>query len=382
MNEIESICRCAAELAARAEPSFLASVVRVRGSAYRRAGARLLFTSEAALAGSVSAGCIESELVRRGSFHAASGPMLRSFEAGAPDADEAQQGSGCGGIVDVLLEPCVQGCADALAFIGNALRRQQRVALATVIQTRSPLCGLGARVACAGNHSLSFGIGMGLESELELLARETLEAGMPKARCIRRGALELLLEVLEPSPQLFVFGAHADVVPLVRFANELGWEVTVVSHQDRPTLRERFAGARCRYLVSPARALVPHMEHCACALAVVMSHDYANDRDTLGALLGAKLEYLGVLGPLTRTQRLLADLESTGVNSVGALSRIHAPVGLKIGAQTPAEIALAIVAEAQSCLRNANAGALREPNGVIHQAPSRSFKLALAEGAE
>jgi xanthine/CO dehydrogenase XdhC/CoxF family maturation factor len=382
VNEIESICRTASELVARGERSFLASVVRVRGSAYRRAGARLLFAEGSALTGSVSAGCIESELLRTGSWHAASRAVIRTFEAFGVEDDEARLGSGCGGSVDVLIEPVSDGCADALAFIGEALGSQQRVGLVTVVQSNSRLCELAARVVCASNRSLSFGIALGLESELELLARETLEDGASKARCIRRGALELLLEVLEPTPRLFVFGAQADAVPVVTFASELGWEVTVVSRQDRPVMRERFVGSRCRFVAASAAEAVPLIDRCARPLAVVMSHDYENDRETLAALLTSKARYLGVLGPLARTQRLLADIESAGRDVSTALGRIHAPVGLNIGAQTAAEIALAIVAEAQASLRGTDTRALREQKSSVQAAPAPDLRLALAEAAE
>ena len=383
MNEIESICRAAAALGDRGEATWLASVVRVRGSAYRRAGARLLFTREASVAGSVSAGCIESALVQSGSYFAANQPILRTFEAALPDEDEPPPGSGCGGSVDVLVEPVVEGSADALRFIGEALSEEQRVAMVTIVHSSSRFATVGARVVRSGNESISVGCELSLESELELFAREALETGPAKARCIRRGALELLLEVLEPSPRLFVFGAGPDVPPLVMLASQLGWEVTVVSRRDRPALRERFVGLPCRYVVSDADALVPVIDRTARALAIVMSHDYANDTESVAALLQTSPRYLGVLGPLARTQRLLSDIESGGGGSVlGALSRLHAPVGLNIGAETPAEIALAIVAEAQACLRGADGKTLREKSGPVHAPVLPDLKLALAEAAE
>ncbi|HET9932347.1 MAG TPA: XdhC family protein [Polyangiaceae bacterium] len=382
MNETEMICRAAALVKERGEASWLASVVRVRGSAYRRAGARLLFTREAAVAGSISAGCIENALVQSGSFFAADRPVLRTFEAALPDDDEPQPGSGCGGSVDVLIEPVVEGCADTLAFIGEALAGQQRVAMVTVVHSSSRFGGLGARVVRSGNQSLSVGCELALESELELFARESLETGPAKARCIRRGALELLLEVLEPSPRLFVFGAGPDVPPLVSLASQLGWDVTVVSRRDRPALRERFVGLPCRYVVSDAAALVPAINRSTRALAVVMSHDFANDSDCLEALLQANPHYLGVLGPLARTQRLLSEIENRGGDVLGGLSRLHAPVGLNIGAETSAEIALAIVAEAQARLKGADAQTLREKSGPVHAPPLPDLRLALAEAAE
>jgi xanthine/CO dehydrogenase XdhC/CoxF family maturation factor len=99
-----------------------------------------------------------------------------------------------------------------------------------------------------------------------------------------------------------------------------------------------------------------------------MTHDYERDRACVGALLGARPQYLGVLGPESRTARMLAELESQGLSiDDDALARLHAPVGLDLHAETPQEIALAIVAEMQASLTNATAGRLREKAGP-HQA--------------
>lgn len=382
MNEIESICKAAALSRAAGEPCWLASVVRVRGSAYRRAGARLLFTREAPLAGSISAGCLESTLVRSGSFFAEKRATLQTFEAPLPDDDDPRTGTGCGGSVDLLVEPVIDRYAEVLDFIGTALAEQERVAMVSVIRSGGRAGKLGARVVRSANQSLSFGCELGLETELELLARATLDAGPARARRVRLGAFELLLELLEPSTRLFVFGAGPDVPPLVTIATQLGWETTVVSHRDRPTLRERFVKLPCRYVVSDAQALVPIVSASARAVAVVMSHDYANDRDTLGALLTAKLDYLGVLGPRARTEQLLKEPASRGLAALEARRRVHAPVGLDIGAETAPEIALAIAAEAQAYLRRADGRSRGNEPAPRHVAPFPGLEAGLAEAAE
>ncbi|MFZ5895088.1 MAG: XdhC family protein [Myxococcota bacterium] len=381
MNEIENICKSAALLARAEERCWLGTIVRVRGSAYRRPGARILFTREQACAGCISAGCVEAELVRSGSFHANTDACICTYEASRPDDEEPDAiGSGCGGNMDVLVEPVTGGCHEALTFIEAALSQQQRLALVTVIHSDSPTCKLGARVARAGNRSFSTGCTLELESELELMAKEALEAPSTRTRYVRRGAVELLLEVLQPSPRLFVFGAGTDVLPLVTYAAGLGWDITVVSGHDRPSERARFALV-CRYVVCSAEAAVRSLNRSVRGLAVVMAHDYNADQRALAALLDSRARYIGVLGPLARTQRMLIDIEKAGGSTLGALARIHAPVGLNIGAETPAEIALAIVAEAQAALRRADAHALRD-KPAIHDTLLPDHRGTAPEAAE
>jgi xanthine dehydrogenase accessory factor len=386
VNELESICDASRTLSSAGEASWLATVVRVRGSAYRRAGARLLFTREAVVAGSVSAGCIETELVRKGSWYAAERATLRTFEADAPDdGDERHaQGSGCGGSVDVLIEPNRAACSQALSFIQSALANQETVAIATVVRSGSRLAELGARLVSSNTASVSSGSALELEGELALLTRLALASPVSKPRSVRRGVLELLIEVVEPAPHLFVFGAGSDTVPLATFAIQLGWQVTVVTPRDRPSARERFAKL-CRYGVCSVESAIDVVNQSARPLAVVMSHDYSEDRDALGALLASRARYVGVLGPLQRTQRLIYDLERAGCrHALGALTRIHAPVGLSIGAETPTEIALSIVAEAQATLRGAGGRSLAEHSGPIHakERPTPELRLVHAEAAE
>ena len=103
------------------------------------------------------------------------------------------------------------------------------------------------------------------------------------------------------------------------------------------------------------------------AAAVVMTHNYWDDREILKALLPSPIRYLGMLGPKHRTEHLLQDLlEAGNVYTSDQLSRLYAPVGLDIGADTPEEIALAIVAEIQAVLANCSGGQLRDRKGPIH----------------
>lgn len=166
-------------------------------------------------------------------------------------------------------------------------------------------------------------------------------------------------------------------------AHTMGWRATVATAHASVTTHERFSAAD-EVLSGPADALRVAVDRCARPLAVVMSHDYERDRACLAALLESHAQYIGVLGPARRTQRMLAELSVSGtLLGDAALARVHAPVGLDLGAETPAEIALAIVAEAQATLTGARAVSLRHHPGPIHgpSAARQPVCAILAAGA-
>ena len=167
-------------------------------------------------------------------------------------------------------------------------------------------------------------------------------------------------EVLSPPLSLLVYGAGADAVPLVRLAAGHGWHVTVVDHRPLHARPERFPGAT----VLLADGAAPPVEvGRGCDAAVVMSHNFERDLVQVRALLAAGVAYVGVLGPRRRTLRMIDDLSVSEADA----ARLYAPVGLDIGAETPDEIALAIVAEVQAVKSRRRGAPLRERPGAIHE---------------
>ena len=208
-------------------------------------------------------------------------------------------------------------------------------------------------------------------------AIDTVACGRPRWEAL--GATDddrctLFVEPILPPPRLLVAGAGPDATPLVRFAHGLGWDVVVTD--PRPALLdpERFAAlddvavVRCDPDEVASRVAVD-----ARTAVVVMTHHFGRDRELLRTLLPGPAAYVGVLGPQRRTASLLERLDrEDGFRPDERMrARLYGPVGLDLGAATPAEIALAVVAEIRAVLSGRTGGALRDRTGPIYdRAPS------------
>jgi xanthine dehydrogenase accessory factor len=165
---------------------------------------------------------------------------------------------------------------------------------------------------------------------------------------------------------LVIFGASADAIPLVRMARHLGWHTTVVATHARSKSLERFADADAVILCRPEEvsARVTLTESTA---VVLMTHNYSHDVELLNVLVNKPTRYLGCLGPRRRIERLLSELScAPAALNTSPFGRLHAPIGMDLGAETASEIALSIAAEILAVLRGHSGGPLRRRRGSIH----------------
>jgi xanthine/CO dehydrogenase XdhC/CoxF family maturation factor len=370
MSEISDVLAAISALHARGERMALATIVSVRGSTYRRPGARLLVPEHGAPVGNVSGGCLEGDVERVGREVMASGePRLELFDLTA-DGDEVWgYGLGCNGAMELFIEPAEHVVATASA-LREAVEQERACCLATVIASGTDGVRPGARLLVHADGRREGGIGSA-ESDARVtdLARHALETGSGGVELVQPGDLRVFAEVLLPPPRLLVCGAGHDAVPLVRQAAGLGWRVTVADVR-RPFLtRERFPEASAFLDVEP-RAIASAFGPDARSFAVVMTHNYLRDIDYLRSLLGCPLAYLGVLGPRRRTDQMLAELERDGVTLTDAERAVlHAPAGLDLGAEGPEEVAWSIVAEMLAVHRGRRGAPLRERLAPIHEVP-------------
>ncbi|MGH2356583.1 MAG: XdhC family protein, partial [Candidatus Limnocylindria bacterium] len=369
MSEISDVLAAIGALHARGERMALATIVSVRGSTYRRPGARLLVPEHGAPVGNVSGGCLEGDVERIGREVMASGePRLELFDLTA-DGDEVWgYGLGCNGAMELFIEPAEHAVATAAA-LRTAVEEERACCLVTVLASDTDAVRPGTRLLLHAHGRREGGLGV-VEADAAAadLARRALETGVSwlDEISLAEGHARVFAEVLEPPPRLLVCGAGHDAMPLVRYASELGWRVTIADVR-RPFLTyDRFPEAAAFLDVEPlavADAFAPD----ARAFAVVMSHNYLRDIDYLRALLGHDLAYLGMLGPRKRTEQLIRELEAGGVTLTDVdRARIHAPAGLDLGAEGPEEVAWSIVAEMLAVRRSRAGGPLREREAPIH----------------
>lgn len=176
------------------------------------------------------------------------------------------------------------------------------------------------------------------------------------------GIVDVFIEFLQPPLPLIVFGAGESAKPLVQFAKALGWQVTVVDCRANEASYTRFSMSD-RVILTRREKLSQEVNIDRHTVAIVMTHNYLDDLAILQWLLPSSIRYLGLMGAKKRSDRLLQELSlGDGVQR----QKLYAPVGLDIGANTPEEIALAIIAEIQAVLKKRSGGFLKDRQGAIH----------------
>lgn len=354
----------------------LARVVAVEGSTPRELGAALAVNEDGEVAGSVSGGCVESSVVAAALDVLASGSSRRCTFGCAVD-DVFDVGLVCGGTLDVFVEPFPDPGTDAFATeLDQQLRAGGRVALATVVG--GPPDGPGARGASLlvvpGRPSPVGTLGApGLDRAVAHVVDEQLAAGTSAVREVGlgRGArpegVTVFVHVLVEPPRLVIVGAGDVSIALAAVAKVLGYAVTVCDPRPVFASEDRFPAADQlavewpdRHLARVGATLGPRDAVC------VLAHDPKFEVPAVAAALRTEVGYVGVLGSRRTVAARRARLRAAGLDD-DALDRVMEPVGLDIGARTPAETAVAIVAEMVAVRTGHRSGtSLRDGTGPIH----------------
>jgi xanthine/CO dehydrogenase XdhC/CoxF family maturation factor len=327
------------------EPLVLATVVETEGSTYSKAGARMLIARDGVFQAMLSGGCLEGDLALRAEAVLSSGqPQAVTYDLGGNDDALWGLGVGCDGLMRVFLQPLLpQQGYQPFAAMAEVLSGDEAGMAATVIESPDPSLAAGATLVGPGRARFAFGIP---EASGEPLARALEEAHAGRQSITRTldlagHAVKVLFARLLPPPRILVLGAGLDAEPLVRFADELGWRVTVQDHRPAYIAKGNFAAAE-RILCEPAERAAEALELDRYEAVIVMSHHLDTDRKYLAQLASSRIPYIGLLGPPNRRRRLLSEL---GAHAAALEHRLHGPAGFDIGGDGPASIALSIVAE-------------------------------------
>ncbi|MGI0483905.1 XdhC family protein [Pantanalinema rosaneae CENA516] len=372
-HDLQQIIQGFERLQAHPRSAAIATVVKTSGSVYRRPGARMVLTADQQIIGGISGGCLEADVWERVQplLHQATDPIVFTYDTTASQDLVWGLGMGCNGMVQVLLESLqTEAAIGSLQFITDCWRQQQAGAIATIFHiTGSVNAQIGDRVLVNSNQTVVYGMAdPPLVTRLLQDSDRSLITGKNRVitYSLEHGSVEALIEVIHPPVPLLVFGAGYDAVPVVQLAKQLGWQVTLIDHRPIYANRDRFPQAD-QIIVGHVDQIYHQIKLNESTIAVVMTHHYLQDQALLKLLLPSPIRYLGVLGPKSRTQQLLQDLHHHGLQFTATqLQRLYAPIGLDLGAETPDEIALAIVAEIQAVLNQRSGHSLRDKAGAIH----------------
>jgi len=374
MTDLEHILPLWSELETSGSDYVLATVVAVEGSSYRKPGARMLLSHDGRRAGTVSGGCLEAEVTRRAWWLTNEGPVVERYSTLEDDGD-LPYGSGCGGVVYILLERRKTATL-LIAALKACFDRRMPLAIATILEGprigERAFAGLPSRAEDAPTPPV---IATEADLTLQEFAEESLQGrrSFEEAIAMPNGSAHVWVDYRAARPGLWIFGAGDDAKPLVRVARELGWFVAVADGRTHLATRDRFPAAddvRALKISELPGAAGDQLAVLPTDAAILITHSFEQDSHILASLLGNSHEfsfaYVGVLGPQRRTREALAEaarllhLAPSADRVERWLAQIYAPIGIDLGADTPASIALSILAEIQQTLNAATALPLRQ----------------------
>ncbi|HXU40156.1 MAG TPA: XdhC/CoxI family protein [Blastocatellia bacterium] len=384
-KELRSIVEHFDSLAKAGDTAVLATVIDVRGSSYRLPGARMLIDPEGNTHGTVSGGCLEADLmVRAKRVRETAIAEVFIYDTSINDDSVFGLNMGCRGVVRILLEPAEPPLFE---FLHRRLNSRLCGVIATVVSVELEAgknLQVGARLMMDERGSSGPLNAKDLDGELQaVLAEDCFAALENKHSGLKAYEFgEVFIEYIPPPVPLVVFGAGHDAVPLIRLAKEMGWRVTLVDHRPVAAQREAFLIAD-EIIIGRPQEVANRLTIDSETVAVLMTHNYSLDLELSEFLLRSPARYIGMLGPRSRADRLLHDLSRIGIDlNKQEVERVYAPVGIDIGAETPEEIALSIIAEIRAVLGGRQGRMLRERTGPIHGLGDTDEAVSVSEAVE
>ena len=331
----------------RGEPLVLATVAQTLGSTYRKAGAQMLIAGDGRVAGLLSGGCLEADLMERARRVLETGePATVHYDTRSSDDVIWGIGLGCEGAMTILLSRLDRANDyQPFKFASRCRFDQIDAQFAVVTESRNPKLPLGAAFWTQNKHSLPPSVAAAMDVS-------TPRGAGPSSQAIEADDATFLVVPIELPPRLLLLGAGPDAMPLVEIAGLMNWQVTVFDHRPAYAIAERFPRAR-RVALKAATELRQEVQAGQYDAAVVMSHHLISDQAYLVALADSSIPYVGLLGPAPRRIRLLHEIGDKAARLSG---RLYGPIGLDIGARSPETIALAIVAEIQAVMAGREGG--------------------------
>ncbi len=317
--------------------NVLATVVDLDGSSYRKPGVRMLLSSDEKMIGAVSGGCVEKEVQRRAqSVFNDKKPKVITYDG--------RYRLGCEGILYILLEP-IKISSEFIDAFSNSLSNRKSFNIQSFYQKEDEVYGnFGSIIKFQNNQVFSFSKGNEPENFKDL---------------------QVFSQTLSPLFRLLIIGGEHDAVKLCKQATLLGWVVDIITSIKDPKQLSDFPGAKTVTAQTPETVKLNDLNKNSAV--VIMNHNFTYDLRWLIKLQEHNPIYIGILGAAQRREKLLNELfEYTPEVIDSFLEKIHTPAGLNIGAETPEEIALSILAEILSVIRKKEVFSLKKITGRIH----------------
>lgn len=367
MKEIKKIIAAYDQVDWTNTKAAIGTVVKVEGSSYRRIGARIFVQSNGQWVGGISGGCLEGDALRQAqkAINSNSSSIV-VYDTREDDPHQLGVGLGCNGLIEVLFTP-IDGndSNNQIEFLKSIVDSRQSHILVQVTAAE------GKGESHVGQFYLEKDLDQ-LSSSLALdnasLKEEVKHAyhkRKSKAFTIQNehgATIELVAEIIHPKIKLVCVGDNYDVLAMLEVTKALDWEVHVAGRKRKLTKQVNDLA----YQIHEFDA-VQDIQMDEYTAVVLMSHDYKIDYQVLTQILDKKIPYLGLLGPKKRMLKIQNQLTEEGYDyNLSELTYIHGPVGLDLGAETPEEISVSIVAEIIAQLRDRDGGKLRLRRGTIY----------------
>ncbi len=370
VSSLSSSEQIAAEWLREGRRVVAATLVERIGSAPLDPGARMLVDDRDNIEGSVTGGCVEGALVEEAhEVLAGGGPRVASY--GVSNEEAAGVGLMCGGTVRVFVHELAADDAEAVATVAAARSAAEPVAMGTLLDGERA----GAMMAIGLDRAVgSLGVSELLDRSVERDARGQLDEGVSRVRRYGAGGevmgseLAVYIQAFSTPPQMIIFGAIDFSAEMAKVAAGTGYRVTICDAREPFIRSPRFAESAETVVDWPDRHL-RQRELGPRDVVLVFTHDPKFDEPALIAALETDAGYIGALGSRRTQDRRAERLREAGLDEE-QIDRVHAPCGLDIGARTPSETAVSILAEVVAIRTGRSGEPLQETDGPIH--PARS----------
>jgi xanthine/CO dehydrogenase XdhC/CoxF family maturation factor len=369
MKEIKTILEQLEKASSSGTKTALATVVNVHGSSYRRSGARMLIREDGFWFGSVSGGCLEGDVINKAKeVMDTEKSQLYRYDTRQNAKNSFGMGYGCNGLLEIMISPISCNDQDLNYLILKRLVEEPEAQGLSIVFEANDNDGIEI-----GQMMYSGDLGNIVNAELADLVKSdqanAVDSGEVRLKTYKIGGkkVKVFHEVFLPNINILVYGAVFHVVPFLRIANELGYRVHITDSFEPIQPIWNFPNAE-EIKILESKEADEVIERSKNLAVVFLTHNFFYIKEELPKVLKSDAPYIGILGSRKKTQKILREAEVNDKKySSDELEKIHYPIGLDIGADTPEEIALSIIAEIKAFFSGRSGEHLKNFDGYIHK---------------